>query len=308
MDRAPNRPLKIACIGEAMIEVSHQDTAGAARIGIAGDTFNTAVYLRRLLPDASVSYVTALGTDRPSEMIFEAARSHGLETNLIERRPGLSPGLYMIFTDPQGERSFSYWRSASAARTLFAAPRTVAPGDLSECDLVYFSGITLAIIAPQARAELLAWLAAFRSQGGRVAFDPNYRPALWASADEARAAMIAAFAQTDIALPSLDDEIALFGGGEAETIARLLAAGIGSGALKRGASGPVALDGSGEAPEVATVAEVVDTTGAGDSFNAGFLAKALSGGSIFDAMTAGHALAAKVVQHRGAILPLVEKT
>lgn len=234
---ATKRPItRIACVGEVMIELV-ASPSGEARLGVAGDTYNTAVYLRRAVADLglSVAYVTALGSDPYSERIRQAVSAHGLDTSCIERRDGMMPGLYAIDTDAQGERSFSYWRSASAARTLFEAPCDVALERLDRFDLVYLSGITLAILRPEVRARLLDWADRFRAGGGTLAYDSNYRPALWPSRETARSATREMWSRTDIALPSLDDEMALFGDADAGgVLARLRRFGATRGALKRG--------------------------------------------------------------------------
>ena len=135
-----------------------------------------------------------------------------LATGLVERRPDRVPGLYAISVDAAGERSFTYWRDASAARTLFQPPAEVTPDRLAGFALIYLSGITLAILAPEARAALAR---VARRPPGRaaalVAFDSNYRPRLWPDRDTARREIAALWAATDIGLPSLDDEMALFG-------------------------------------------------------------------------------------------------
>ena len=212
---------RIACVGEVMIEVA---LAGSdtAHIGVAGDTFNTAVYLKRAAPEVEVAYVTALGDDAMSDRILGALAEEGLGTGLIERRPGAMPGLYAISVDEAGERSFSYWRSVSAARTLFSEPAGVQMTALEDFDLVFLSGISLAILPAEVRTAFWRWTEGFRSRGGRIAFDSNYRPRLWESVDRARENVMRAWRHTDIALPSLDDECALFGDtGEAEVLARL---------------------------------------------------------------------------------------
>lgn len=294
---------RIACIGEVMVELA-PEAPGLMRLGTAGDTFNTAVYLARLLGPGAVSYVTALGDEAQSDRILDAITAEDIATDLVERVPGGLPGLYMIALDASGERSFSYWRSASAARGLFSRPGGLRPQALDCFELVYLSAITLAVIAPEARDRLFDWAQTYRRAGGRIAFDSNYRPRLWPDADTARREVARFWSVTDIALPSLDDEQALFGDQtEAQVIHRLQQAGVRLGALKRGAAGPVALDSSSDAlPELSPV-QVVDSTAAGDSFNAGFLASLLSGGSTEEAMAAGHRLAAQVIGHRGAIMP-----
>lgn len=293
--------LTIACLGEVMIELSAPQDA-AAQIGVAGDTFNWGVYLRRTLgAEHTVRYVTCLGHDPFSDRIIAAIEAEGLDAGHIPRHATRLPGLYAITLDEAGERSFYYWRAQSAARTLFEDDSTEAA--LSGADVIALSGITLAILSDAARARMRDFLTAFRKGGGRVAFDSNYRPALWPSAEAALAAMEEVWARTDIALPSVDDEMVLRPGTSADDIAaRFRALPLSAGALKRGGDGPLGLA-TGAAPALPEVARVIDTTSAGDSFNGAFLGTLLNGGSEEDALRAGHACASRVIQHHGAIVP-----
>lgn len=302
----PKRPIrKIACVGEVMIElIAAADDR--ASIGVAGDTFNTAVYLARLLDGKafSVSYVTALGRDPYSDRIFDAIVEHGLATGHIERRAGMMPGLYAIDTDDQGERSFSYWRSQSAARSLFSPPCQVALEQLNDFDLVFLSGISMAILPPPVRARLIAWADAFREGGGTLAYDSNHRPMLWQDEKEAQSVNDAMWARADIALPSLDDEMALYGDDTPEdAVRRLRALGVRNGAMKRGAEGPLDLDTLRGLEQPARTVTVIDSTAAGDSFNAGFLAQMALGKGSPQALRAGHELATRVIAQKGAIIP-----
>lgn len=296
---------RLACIGEVMIELS-TDPQGQTRLGIAGDSYNTAVYLKRLLPgaDTIVSYVTALGTDRFSTRILDDMAAHDLDTTHIERRADKSPGLYAIDTDASGERSFTYWRSDSAARTLFSAPCEVTPDVLNQFDLVYLSAITLAILPDAVRALLAERIDRFREAGGWFAFDSNYRPTLWEDSETARNWTTRFWGSSDLALPSVDDEMALFGDSDENAVlARLAKAGVKRGALKRGAEGPLSLTDRTVPDGLARVDRVIDSTAAGDSFNAGYLAAIAEGDSDHEAMRRGHNLAARVIAHRGAIIP-----
>jgi 2-dehydro-3-deoxygluconokinase len=296
--------MKIACLGEVMLELV-PTTGDQALLGVAGDTFNTAVYLRRGLDPASheVAYVTALGDDAGSARIMAALEGHGLATDFIEIRQGGTPGLYMITTDEAGERSFDYWRSAAAARSLFQPPCKINPAALDGVDILLLTGISIAIL-PQATRDLLVdWIDGFRAKGGQLAFDSNYRPRLWEDAATARRETMRLWARADIALPSLDDEMALFEErDEAQVLARLQGAGVTFGAIKRGADGPRALSPDGAVLDVAPVSGIVDTTAAGDSFNAGYLAGVVLGEPAPACMARGHALASRVIQHRGAII------
>ena len=294
---------RVACVGECMIELSLPEGA-APGVSFAGDAYNAAVYIKRSAPAIDVAFVTALGTDTLSDRMVATFRGEGIVSDLIERRADRVPGLYAISTDAAGERSFTYWRGQAAARTLFDPAVAVPPAALADFDLVYISGITLAVLHPAGREALAGALTAVRARGGRVAFDSNYRPRLWSGAEEAREVMDRFWALADIGLPSADDEIALWGDADAHAVrARLVAAGVGAGAVKQGAGGPLPIGWDGPLPEFQTSAQAVDTTAAGDSFNGGYLAALLSGADTPASLRAGHDLALKVISHRGAIIP-----
>jgi 2-dehydro-3-deoxygluconokinase len=303
-------PLKLASIGECMIELTVRDPR-TLDLRFGGDTLNTAVYMARRLAQAGraaqVDYVTALGDDPYSDQMVETWREEGLGTEMVARLPGRLPGLYMIRTDARGERTFHYWRSAAAARDLFRAPeidRIVET--LAGYDLVYVSGITLSIYDAASRQRLFALLDRVRAAGGRVAFDSNYRPRGWPEREEARAAMIEAWRRADFGLPTFEDEQALWDDADARaTVRRLRKLGVGEVAIKRGQDPALVAAGDGEPVEVPSLADVtpVDTTAAGDSFNAAYLVARLLGSDPLAAARAGHRVAAAVIGHPGAIVP-----
>ncbi|WP_373354953.1 sugar kinase [Pseudoroseicyclus sp. CXY001] len=292
--------MRILSIGECMIELS-EAAAGPDlwRMGVAGDTLNTAWYLRRLLPeDFEVAYATRLGTDEFSARILGFLAAAGLDTAFVQRDPARGPGLYAISLK-DGERSFTYWRGQSAARHLADEPEVLAEA-LSGARLAYLSGITLAILAPDRREALLATL---KASAVPFAFDPNVRPRLWESPEAARDWVTRAASAAAILLPSADDEAAAFGDASAEaTLARYAALGVPEIAVKAG-GGPIHWQAEGTAGVAAAHAPVapVDTTGAGDSFNAGYLAARLTGAGPEAAIAAGHHVAAQVVLARGAL-------
>ncbi|OUS05386.1 hypothetical protein A9Q96_11590 [Rhodobacterales bacterium 52_120_T64] len=299
------KPLKIACIGEAMLELQFGKESLGADLGIAGDVMNTAIYMRRSLPqDYDVSFVSVIGTDLLSDQMADYFASEGLSLDHLARHESKVPGIYGITTDDNGERSFLYWRDSSAAKTMFSEGSAISPQLFEKFDVVYFSAITLAIISPEARAVFMESLKKFRKNGGLVAFDSNYRPNLWSDVQTARDAVTEAWHNCDIALPSVDDEIALFADADEKAVlTRFTEYGIPVGALKRGGDGPLPLGGQiVPATKYREVSNVVDTTAAGDSFVGAFLASHLTGEPLQASLQAGHECAAKVISHRGAII------
>lgn len=292
-------------IGECMVELAR---GGDGRFALAygGDTFNTAVYMARA--GLSVAYATAVGDDPYSDGILSLARAEGIDTTLITRCPGRMPGLYLIETSASGERTFHYWRERSPAREVFDRPVSATLLEaISGAPLVYLSGITLSLYGQPALDELWDALSAARAAGAAVAMDGNYRPRGWnGERDRARQVMERFWRLTTVALPTFDDEMALWGDSSpATTLERLRDFGCREIALKLGADGALIAP-EGTAPSRVPVSEIVtpvDTTAAGDSFNAGYLAARFRCASASEAAAAGHRLAAVVISHRGAIVP-----
>ena len=288
--------LRIACVGEAMVEFSFD--GDEPRIGFSGDALNTAVYLRRFASEEhEVAFVSVVGMDPLSARMLKFINAEGVSTRCIARHPDKLPGLYAISTDANGERSFYFWRENSAARTLFQEGFSI----LENFDVIFLSAIALAILPSEIRFGLLNWL---ESWDGAVVFDSNYRPRLWENATAARSAVSRAWRRADIGLPSLDDEMKLFGNqGEFEVLERLQSCGLKHGVLKRGAKGPLSLSGQRfRRTDYPVARKVVDTTAAGDSFNGGYLAALYSGATQREAMIAGHNLAVEVIRKTGAIV------
>lgn len=295
---------RIVSIGEVMIELAR---GGDGRFGIAcgGDTFNTAIYLARA--KAEVAYATAVGDDPYSDGIVALAAAEGVAGDLVLREAGRLPGLYLVDTDANRERRFNYWRENSPARDLFELPEwsRVAEGLLT-ARLIYFSGITLSLYSNNGLGRFLAVVEMARQKGVKVAFDGNFRPRGWkGDLARTRTVFMEALKRVDIALPAFDDEAVLWGDPSPEaTVERLQAFGIPEIVVKNGPnSALVVADGHREHVPVPEVVEPIDTTAAGDGFNAGYLAKRLAGEGPLAAVTAAHRLAAEVIRHRGAIMP-----
>ncbi|WP_299816180.1 sugar kinase [uncultured Roseibium sp.] len=293
-------------IGECMVEMAPSGS-GTYKMGFAGDTLNTAWYARKYLGnDWNVGYFTAVGTDQVSSEMLEFLQTANIDVSGIRRLDDRTLGLYLIQLK-DGERSFAYWRSQSAARCL-AADRQALEASLGQAGLIYFSGITLAILPADDRLTFLEALRAARKKGAQVAFDPNLRPRLWEDAETMRACVTEAAGVCDFVMPSFEDELTHFGDADPKaSVERYLAAGAGAVVVKNGPEEVLcARQGALRAFQPRPVSTIVDTTAAGDSFNAAFLAEYLKSENLEAAVAAGAGLAGRVIQHRGALVECLE--
>ncbi|WP_323715910.1 sugar kinase [Paracoccus aminovorans] len=294
---------RILSIGEAMVELSGAGQPDLWRLGIAGDTLNTAWYLRRLLPESwQVAYCSRVGRGEFSQRMIDFLATEGIDASHVSRDPAREIALYAISLK-DGERSFSYWRDTSAAKRLADDPAALAEA-MRDADIAYFSGITLGILPEAGRTALLHALAAARKEGTQVVFDPNLRPRLWPDAATMRREIETAAGIADLVLPSFDDERDFFADADPQaTVARYLAHGAGQVLVKAG-GGPVHYGGREGAGVIDGLPREVpvDTTSAGDSFNAGYLAARLVGVDIPEAIRRAHDLSRKVIRQRGALV------
>lgn len=295
---------KIAVIGECMVELyKHKD--GNLKQTFGGDSFNCAVYLKRTLKKAQVEYITVLGEDELSLKMLSFFHNQKLSTTYIDKLKDKSPGLYIIDTK-EGERSFSYWRDQSAAKELFlTSSLKKLQNDLLSFDLIYFSAISLAIMSEKGRENLFKLVKKARAAGVKVAFDSNYRARLYKNADEARDIYTQAINYCDIFLPSYDDEVELWGNITADKIIdNSLKCGVSEVIISSGKE-DIIYNYEGITKKIKTkrLKKVIDSTSAGDSFNAKYLASRLKGKDIQSSIKKANKLASKVIMHKGAIMP-----
>ncbi|RJY10009.1 sugar kinase [Aurantiacibacter aquimixticola] len=288
--------------GEAMLEY-HSHGSSGLRYG--GDTLNTAIHMARAGHD--VAYVTALGTDPISDALVAAWAAEGIDTRFVLRHPTRSPGIYAIHLDENGERSFLYWRDRSAAREMFALPGMAdAVAAAREAEMLYFSLISLAVVDEAGRDALVGLARDVKAAGKTVAYDSNYRPLLWPDPAAAQAASRAATQAATLGLPTNVDEQQIYGDARSEEqiAANWQGEGCSLVVVKAGETGClIAEAGSEPMRQAAKQIAVVDTSGAGDAFNAGFLSAYLDGRDIADCAEAGQAQSREVLQHHGAVPP-----
>lgn len=302
------RPHAFACIGECMVEfVETARNSGHYERRFGGDTLNTAIYLARLMKkNGRVHYVTRLGSDSFSNSMLAAWMSENIDCSLVEQCNGRVPGLYMVQTDERGERSFLYWRGEAPAREMFRGNCEVLLERLNGFDTIYFSGITLAILSDEGRVNLLRLIERRTGDGKATAYDPNFRRALWKDREEAATWNARAIAGCTLMLPSMEDLQNIFDE-QHDTdgwIGKLMSFSVNDIVLKNGGGNVfTSVDNQREDFVLGRADHVIDTTGAGDSFNAGYLAGRTLGKNVAQSVALGHSLASQVIQHPGAIMP-----
>ena len=299
--------LQVAVIGECMVEL--QKSGELYKQTFGGDTLNTALYLSRLTQSQGVTtrYLTGLGQDPLSQQMLSSWQQEGINTENVVISDKLLPGMYLIETSPDGERRFFYWRDNSAAKFwLNENSKAHTQQLLNEQQFIYLSGISLAILPDAARQLLFEILQQAKQHGARIIFDNNYRPALWSSKEITKQAYQQILSLTNIAFLTFDDEQLLYGDiQETESITRAQQCGVKEIVIKRGAKACfIIIDNQKIEVPANKVSHVVDTTAAGDSFSAGYLACRILGGTPIEAAKTGHLLAGTVIQHRGAIIPV----
>ncbi|WP_232725669.1 sugar kinase [Qipengyuania seohaensis] len=286
--------------GEAMLEYHSQ---GGHGLRYGGDTLNTAIHLARAGHD--VAYVTAVGTDPISDALVAEWQDEGIDTRFVLRHPTRNPGIYAIHLDEHGERSFLYWRDKSAAREMFELDGMKdALAAAAEAKLLYFSLITLAIIGASGREQLFDVSDKRRAAGLPVAYDSNFRPALWSNIADARDVSQRAAKFCSIGLPTNSDERELWNTNESDVeIARRWSDEGRLVALKAGESGCLLMRSQQQEPDMIPTrkVKVVDTSGAGDAFNGGFLSAYLAGKDPIACVEAGQSLARQIIGRMGAV-------
>lgn len=300
----------VVCVGEVMLELSGVQPDGSAKFGFGGDTGNTAIYLSRLLgQNYDVGYLTRLGKGAFSDKLSASLSDERLQLCDKTQADAGTPGLYAISTDETGERSFTYWRKDAAVRGLLMGTSADAEEQfLQRFDALYFSGITLAVLSDEGRERLLAIARQFAADGRIVMFDVNHRAHLWLShAPHVDVQNVAkqAVATASIVKVGHDEAQDIYGCNEPTDTVEMLS-GFGDAALVvTDGAGRIVLHANGETQDVLfdVVEEVVDSTAAGDSFSAGFLAAQLVGADLRASAHAGQKLAARVIQFPGAIIP-----
>jgi 2-dehydro-3-deoxygluconokinase len=292
----------LLCMGEPMLEFNQlpiqPDGTRHYLEGHGGDTSNAAIAAAR--QGARVGYITALGNDMPGDSFLALWAREGVDASTVIRTDRWLTGVYFVTHDDKGHH-FLHYRTNSAASMYTPAdlPRTAIAG----ARMFYVSGISQGISTTAADAVFAA-IDIARSNGVKVAYDTNYRPRLWPPA-RAAAVMRAAMAETDYALPGIEDVQILTGLTDPGAILDFyLRLGPKVVVLKMGEAGAYLATQAYRVRIPRYAVQVVDATGAGDAFCGSFLARVLAGDAPEQAARYANVAAALKCTGYGAVAPI----
>ncbi len=297
---------RILTLGEPLFELS---AAGSGRlrdvsryeVGWGGDVSNFAVAACRLGGTAGI--VTRIGDDEFGASFLSMWAAEGVDVRHVRTTRDGFTGVYFISRDEDGVHGFTYLRKGSAASRL--RPGDVPLDAIRQCDAFHASGITQAISNSACDATFRA-IGEARAAGVLVSYDPNVRLALWSEA-RCRATVLHTLTMADIALPSLEDARLVTGLHDPRAICELiLSMGPGTVALKLGAEGSMVASLPDAAPVLVSGFRVstVDSSGAGDTYDAAFVLSQLEGATIEESARLANAASALTTTGAGCVIPI----
>ncbi len=276
----------VVTVGETMAAFVGRDDPHAYHATAAGAESNVAVGVARL--GLGAQWVSRLGDDRLGRSIEQWIGGSGVDVAIVRDRDRPTGVLIKHVRDSESE--IRYYRSESAARLL-------SPLDLTRMGparWIHVTGITPAL--SESAAELVESVVERRGHDSRVAFDVNYRPALWPDVATAAEVIGRVARRADLVFIGNDEAEALFGTDDPAKLSRVLLRGDDQMLVaKRGGLGASLVTTTSEVSQPALEVDVVDVTGAGDAFAAGFLAATCLGWDPVARLRLGHLMAARVV-------------
>lgn len=253
------------------------------------------------------SFIGKVGKDMHGEFLKNTLEKEGIDTSSLVMDENYFTTLAFVEIDKSGERKFSFARKPGADTQL-----TVGELDkklLSDCKIFHFGSLSLTDY-PSSEATIQAFQMA-KAEGAIISYDPNYRASLWENQKSAVETMKSVIPYVDVMKVSDEESLLLTQANDFETAADvLLAMGPKLVAVTLGESGVLVATRYKKSIVAGFKAEVVDTTGAGDSFWGGFLSKFLSYNSnvenlaweqVEECARFGNAVASLCVQRRGGI-------
>ena len=287
---------KVLCIGDVMLDVVvalqapinyGEDTPSKITTHGGGAAGNVASWIAHAGTSASI--VARIGNDSAGAAITSEFDDLGVDYSSL-RKTSDATGVVVVVVDKKGERTMFPETGANSGLVVTDMP------DLAGFDAAYVSGY--ALLNPRSRAGVLDMIAVIKSAGLPIFYDTV---TVGAMKEVDRALIQSWLPLMDYVLPNEEEALYVADAADIDTALTKLLELCPAVIIKRGPSGAIAQNRGGTRIDVDAIKTVVaDTTGAGDSFAAGFIATKISGGDLSASVTAGVTLAAKCVANIGA--------
>jgi sugar/nucleoside kinase (ribokinase family) len=303
----------IVGIGEVLIDfvatepVSYIEVPAFQKC-FGGAPMNTLVGVARLGTKSGA--ITAVGDDPFGQFLVQELKKNGVDTSRVKAKKGTLTTLAFVANDPEtGERSFKFYRKPWVTGT---SDSSLSVGDVDfeyvrKAKILHVSGFALS--QNPSRKAILAAVEYAKKEGVQVSFDPTLRLDVWSSEQTIRRFYSRMLRLSDIATFSREEAAFIFGTDNPEKAAKkALMHGVSVVGIKLGSEGALAEMKDGRKVHApAFKVKAIDTTGAGDGWNAGLLVGQLKGWDLETCVTVANAVGALVVTKRGAITALPYK-
>ncbi len=287
---------KVLCIGDVMLDVVvalqapinyGEDTPSKITTHGGGAAGNVASWIAHAGTAASI--VARIGNDSAGAAITSEFEDLGVDYSSL-RKTSDATGVVVVVVDKKGERTMFPETGANSGLVVTDMP------DLAGFDAAYVSGY--ALLNPRSRTGVLDMIAVIKSAGLPIFYDTV---TVGAMKEVDRALIQSWLPLMDYVLPNEEEALYVADASDIDSALTRLLELCPAVIIKRGPSGVIAQNRGGTRIDIAAIKTVVaDTTGAGDSFAAGFIATKISGGDLTASLKAGVTLAAKCVANIGA--------
>ena len=293
--------INVCSIGEAMIEISNIKNSFYNQ-SFAGDTLNFCNYLDKKKLNAF--FLSAIGKSEINQSLLDFVKSKKISTKYIKQINQFEVGLYLIKNKNNGEKQFFYWRDESAAKQYFNNIDFInLYKELKNFDYIYFSGITLSIIHISKLNNFIKLLKLLKSKKIKIVFDFNIRPTRW-NKKNLNNFFDSVLKFVDICFISGEDMSYWKNKNGIKSYEQIVRKyKIKHSIFRKNAKFTyVFLNKTRYVFKNKLLKTVVDTSGAGDGFNAAYLSNFIVNNDPVLALKAGSSLGSKIVMKKGAIV------
>ena len=293
--------INVCSIGEAMIEISNIKNS-LYNQSFAGDTLNFCNYLDKKKLNAF--FLSAIGKSEINQSLLDFVKSKNISTKYIKQINQFEVGLYLIKNKDNGEKQFFYWRDESAAKQYFNNIDFLnLYKELKNFDYIYFSGITLSIIHISKLNNFIKLLNLLKSKKIKIVFDFNIRPSRW-NKKNLNIFLDSVLKFVDICFLSGEDMNYWKNKNDIKSYEQIVRKyKLKHSIFRKNAKFTyVFLNKTRYVFKNKLLKTVVDTSGAGDGFNAAYLSNFIVNNDPVLALKAGSSLGSKIVMKKGAIV------